>query len=301
MLNKKRRKHMLKSKLKSLITFLSLLAVSFSFIAGDCGTDSDPQPPGTVAGPGSVSLTVDALPGGGSFAIISWTSSPDQGRSDFSHYRVVTYQANASGTPTSVFAEANNVPKTSSTQTVSSISRGTRYISYVQSVTTSGVRSDSVATEIYGGVYFNNNGMIDQFSSNSAAQSGYGWDPNTGDGQQHSYVSANFAAIDLHMREDSGGNLRFYSPSAQGGSKTTLLGLVGGGQSSFDRTDLNEPTENNAQVVEDVVYLLKTQENNYIKVWVKSINQVVSVPPYTNVEFEYKVQPIEGLRIVKRR
>jgi hypothetical protein len=285
---------------KSFLFIIALLASSFMFIGGDCGTESDPPAASSVAAPTGVNLLVDANAGGGSFAVISWTHSADQGDADFSHYRVVTYTVDSAGTVQSTFDVQDNVPKTSTTQIVNSISRGTRYRSYVWAVLSNGTRSDSVATRIYGGVYFNNDGSIDEFSSNGAAESGFGWDPNSGAGTQYAFTSSNFAFIDLHLRSDAGNNLLLYSPNVQGGNKTTLLGLVGAGEAAFDKTDLEEPTLTSISVAANNVYLLKTQENNYIKVWVKAVNNVVSVPPYDNVTFDYKVQPIEGLRVVKR-
>lgn len=290
---------MIKNNIKKLFFFLTILTVGISFIGGDCGTESeDPPPPSTVAAPTNVDLKVDANPGGGSFAIVSWTHSTDQGIPEFSHYRVITYQVDENGSAVSVFNDPIDVPKTSSTQIINSISRSTRYRSFVQSFLTNGVKSDSVPTKIYGGVYFNT-GNIDEFASNSSAESGYGWASFSGLGTSYSYSSQNFDNIDLHLRADNTGNLVFYSPDAQGATRHTLIGLIGGGQTSFDKTELAEPNQTSQTVAEDIVYLIKTQDDIYIKIWVKTIEEVDSNPSYQSVTFDYKLQPIEGLRVLK--
>jgi hypothetical protein len=293
---------MIKRDIRYLVTVLIMFTVSFAFIGGDCSSDSEdpePTPPGSVQPPTNLSIELDAVPGGGSYALIAWSSSTDENNANFRGYDVNTYIVDENGIIDTIIGSYQGA-RSPRTYTLSSLERGVRYKTYVSAVLNDGTRSDSVATPVFGGVYYNNNGVIDEFSSNNGAESGYGWDPVTGAGNQYSYTSSNVSNIDLHLRSEDG-QLKFFSPNIQSpGTKTTLIRLIGTGDDAFDQVNLEEPNLTSVNVNEDEVYLLKTDEGYYIKVWVKDINLVVSVPPYNEVSFEYKVQPIEGLRILKK-
>jgi hypothetical protein len=69
------------------------------------------------------------------------------------------------------------------------------------------------------------------------------------------------------------------------------------GQAAFDETDLVEPTSSSIAVIADNVYLLKLQSNHYVKVWVR---ELTNPGGFQRISFTYKVQPIEGLRVLKR-
>jgi hypothetical protein len=293
---------MARRDIKYLVTVLVLFTVSFMFIGGDCGSgdeDPEPTPTGSVAAPTNLDIELDAVPGGSSYALITWSSSTDENNANFKGYNVNTYIVDENGTIDTLI-DAHQGAKSPRNYTLNTLVWGTRYKTYVTAVLNSGIKSDSVATPVYGGVYYNNNGVIDEFSSNNAAESGYGWDPGTGAGNKYSYTSGNASNIDLHLRSDNG-VLKFYSPNTQTpGTKTTLIKLVGTGDNAFDQVTLEEPDLTSIIIKDDEVYLLKTDEGYYIKVWVKDINPVVSIPPYSEVQFEYKVQPIKGLRILKK-
>lgn len=284
------------SKFKSLIIFLTFVTLSFAFIGGDCGTQTT-APPVTVLPPSNVDLTVDAIPGGNSYALVSWDPSSDEGTSDFKGYRISTYVLDASNNILSTHSNSI-VPKNTHVATINSVTRGTKFISYVSSELNDGTKSDSVATKIYGGVYYNNDGVIDEYSVSSQTSSGYGWNSSAGIGTQYAFTQSNAPAIDIHMRVQ-GGILKFFSPVKflQGG-KTTLFSDIDSGQVAFSKTELDDPEFDEINVVNDHVYLLKTQENNYIKVWVKRIDVVNNL---NTAYFDYKVQPITNLRIVKRK
>jgi hypothetical protein len=292
---------MIKRDIKYLVTVLVVFTLSFAFIGGDCGSDTE-DPDSTlktsVAAPTNLSIELDAVPGGGSYAFIAWSSSTDENNDDFKGYSVNTYIVDANGTIDTIF-DSHQGSESPRTYTLNSIEWGVRYKTYVSAVLNDGTRSDSVATPVYGGVYYNNNGVIDEYSSNASAESGYGWDPNTGAGNQYAYTASNVANIDLNLRSE-GGQLKFFSPNIQSpGTKTTLMRLIATGDDAFDQVNLEEPNLTSINVNKDEVYLLKTDENFYIKVWVKDINTVTTDPAYSEVQFEYKVQPIEGLRILK--
>ncbi len=287
-------------KIKSLSIILTVLTIAM-FLLSSCTSDTatNPQPAeSSVAPPTNVDLLVDAVTvGGGSYALIFWKPSTDESKADFNGYRIITYTLNSSNAITGTYSN-NLVPKSTHTQTVSSILRGTRYISYVRSELTDGTKSDSVATKIYGGVYYGNDGVVDEFSNTASTKSGYGWNVSSGAGKQYSLTNTNASSIDMYMGNDTG--LKFNSPKNNvnlSGAKTTLFDVVGTGQDAFDQTTLDEPTFSVADVVADQVYLIKTQEGNYIKVWVKSISLANNI---NTAHFDYKVQPIVNLKLVKK-
>jgi len=291
---------MLTGKLSYLFRFLMLTVISFSFIGGDCSTDPDPEPvPETVAPPNSISLSVDALPGGGSYAIINWTASPDEGEDNFKGYRVITVTLNSSGQIVSTFEE-RELPKNPRTHQVLSINRGTRYKTFLLAELEDGTKSDSLETEVYSGVYYNNDGVIDSYTAGpSNAKSGYGWNPSTGAGTQYAFSLANRELIDINVRIFGVSDLYFVTPDFIDESfKSTSYSLVGAGLLAFNETVLQEPDRPTIKIEVDNVYLIKTEENYYIKVWVKEVTN--NPEGYYTVEFDYKVQPVEGLRILKR-
>ncbi|RPI72175.1 MAG: hypothetical protein EHM47_08845 [Ignavibacteriales bacterium] len=276
-----------------------LSVISFVFLGGDCSTDNDPDPvPDSVAPPNSLSLSVDAIPGGNSYALISWTASPDENDDNFKGYRIITISLNASGQILSTFEE-RELPKNPKSYQVLSINRGTRYKTYLLAELENGTKSDSLETKIYSGVYYNNDGIIDSYTAGpSNSKSGYGWSALTGVGTQYTYTAANSSLIDVNLRLLEN-ELFFFSPDVFiNGYKHTVYSLVGAGLQAFDETELQEPNSSIIKVEQDNVYLVKTEENYYTKIWVKEVTN--NPEGYFTVEFEYKVQPVEGLRLVKK-
>ena len=299
-------------KFKSLFLLLIISFLIFSLTGGDCGKQTTgPVPVKTVASPQNVKVVLGATPldssiTQNSYAVISWDASADENSPDFRGYRIITVELGSSN-QVKLNLEEKALDKSVKTYTVNDIEPMKRYKTLVIAELTNGTRSDSVETPVYGGVYYNTNGSIDSYNSSSNSQSGYGWDISTGEGTQYSFIQANSKKIDLHMREESTGALFFKSPDfldeLLGTSyKYTKMDLIGYGQEAFDETIISKPDSlfrTEAPVSKDGVYLLKTQESNYIKVWVKNIEQTGN-PAYFNVKFYYKVQPIVGLRILKR-
>ena len=299
-------------KFKSLFLLLVISFLIFSLTGGDCGKQTTgPVPVKTVASPQNVKVVLGATPldssiTQNSYAVISWDASADENSPDFRGYRIITVELGSSN-QVKLNLEEKALDKSVKTYTVNDIEPMKRYKTLVIAELTNGTRSDSVETPVYGGVYYNTNGSIDSYNSSSNSQSGYGWDISTGEGTQYSFIQANSKKIDLHMREESTGALFFKSPDfldeLLGTSyKYTKMDLIGYGQEAFDETIISKPDSlfrTEAPVSKDGVYLLKTQESNYIKVWVKNIEQTGN-PAYFNVKFYYKVQPIVGLRILKR-
>lgn len=290
-------------KNKLYFSTIIVILISYLFVGGDCSTENDPDPdptPVTVAPPGSMSFSIDAVPGGGSYALISWTPSPDENRNDFKGYRVKTVSLNAQGQVISTFEE-RELPKTPRTYQVLSVNRGTMYKTYLQSELNNGQKSDSLETKIYSGVYYNNDGVIDSYTAGpSSAKSGFGWSTSTGAGTQYTYSEASSNLIDINLRLLEN-ELFFFSPDVFNNLfRSTIFSLVGAGQQAFNETELLEPSGSIIKVQQDNVYLIKTQDNHYIKIWVKEIVNNTSTTGYYTVSFEYKVQPVEGLRILKR-
>jgi hypothetical protein len=281
-----------------------LIGFGFGFLGSDCSSvTTEPETPVTVAPAADLTIVVNAVAGGNSFAIASWNQSTDHSKTDFKGYIIVTYEVDSVGVNISKFDSVVVLKTESRKRNIASISRFKRYKTYVYAVNNSDKLSTPISSIIYAGVFYNNDGIIDEFKDTSPAKSGYGWNPSTGVGVQYSFALANFSNIDLHMRMD-GTVLTFYSPK-QGDSRarsTKYFQVPGDKQSAFDLVEgLTEPILSKISVIKDNVYLLKTQDNIYIKLWVKNIKTTGSgVSAYQTVEFDYKVQPIVNLKVVKR-
>lgn len=296
------------NKIYKLASIFIITVLYFSFTASDCSKATEPVKPESQAPnpPANVYIVVDAVANGESFAIINWDKSPQHDNDDFKGYLVVTYRVNQLGDPIST-VDSVFVPKIESRKRiVTNIQIGVRYKSYVYAVNNDGKRSIPFGTVIYAGVYFGE-GVIDEFKLTGPARSGYGWNPSTGAGAQYSFAQANYPNIDLHMRLDSASNvLTFYSPNVKAafpGARITRFAVVNKtGQAGFDLVEgLEEPSLAAVSVVKDNVYLLKTQDSIYVKVWVKNIKTTgTGTDAYRTAEFEYKIQPITNLRVVKK-
>jgi hypothetical protein len=285
-------------RFRYLITVISFVTLGYMFSGGDCGTDTDDPPPVTsVAAPTNVRVVLDQA--SSSFATVRWDHSPNQGEGYFAGYRVITYEVDTAGTPISVFGQGEiNVPAASNSQAINSIVPMRRYQTFVTAVANNGVRSDSVGSIVYAAV-FASEGKIDEYQLTGTAQSGFGWETFFGIGTQHPYTAGNAGSIDLHLRSaTTGGQLNFYSPNLQApGTRMTAFGLIGAGQDAFDQSQLDEPTSTSIAVVDNNVYLLKLESGHYVKIWVKS---TTSAGGFRTVNFDYKLQPIQGLRVLKR-
>ena len=286
-----------KKKVKLFFPVIVVFLLSYLFIGGECSTNSDdPEPlPQPVAPPTDLSLNIGANTGGGeSFARISWTASIDEDKNDFRGYRITTYALNSSNEVSYIF-EVRAINSSVTNYTVNSIGRNVKYKSLIHAELTDGTQSAFLETPIYAGIFYNNNGSINSHIDNNSL-SCYGWDTQSGNGNQYLYIEGNSNLIDLHLRETSG-TLFFYAPDFfENNFRSSKINLVGLGQNAFDETDLQEPDKTGIAISDESVYLLKTQEGNYIKIWIREIDEVQG--QYFNVKFEYKVQPIQGLRIL---
>ncbi len=284
------------SKLLRGLLFISLLGFSFAWLGCPTDVNSNPPPPTKISPPRSPKLILKAIAGGGtSYANISWLASKDTANSTFFGYRIITNELDSNGNILRVF-QVQSVDKSTLSYKVDSLILGSRYITSIQAELTDGTSSDTVSTPVYGAVYYNTDGRIDEFATGS--ESGFGWPYGaTDDGFEYSYTTANANAIDLHLRRN--GTLSFYSPKVYPpGVRVTKLEVVGADSTAFNKTSLNEPDKDSiASVAEGNVYLLKTASNYYVKVYVKNINNSVS-PNYKTLYFEYKVQSVPGLRIL---
>ena len=299
------------NKFRALISLLIFSFLILSLTAGDCGKQTTgPVTVEKVAAPQNIKVVLRATPldssaAANSFAVISWAASPDENNTDFRGYRIITVELNSSN-QVKLNLEEKALDKSVKSYTVNDIQPMKRYKTFIVAELTSGTKSDSIQTPVYAGIYYSTNGSIDSYTSSGNSQSGYGWDVSNGVGTQYTFNQANSKKIDLHLREESTGELFFKSPDFLDGIveiyKYTRMVLIGFGQETFDETLISKPDSlfrTEAPVSKDGVYLLKTQEGNYIKIWVKNYEQTGS-PAYFNVKFYYKVQPITGLRILKR-
>lgn len=292
-------------KLENFTVLLILFITGLFFAAGCNSSDSGTQPvPGNqLAPPTNISVSLSGA--SGTAARVTWTKSTDNSAADFAGYYVITNKVDSVGTNLGK-ADSALVVKTDSAFHVISLdpSRSTYYQTKVYSVKGDGTRSQAATSVIYAGVYETTGATIDEYSTiASAAKSGYGWDPFLGLGTQLAYSAGNAAKIDLHLRMD-GAALKFFSPNNSKVSITnghnTLISLLGTGKAAYDKAEgLAEPALNELEITPDNVYLIKTQGGIYVKIWVKSVGKAGS-NSYNTVTFDYKLQPIAGLRVLKR-
>ena len=278
---------------------LSLIILTAIFLGG-CSTDNNngltSPDTNTVSPPASFTFNVDAVAGGDASVTFNWTASPDANKSNFKGYRIITAEVDSNGNITSVLQEASRIKNL--TYSIDPLDRGRRYKTFLCSELEDGTLSDTLKTEIYAAVFYNTDGVIDSYVQNSSTMSGFGWDISTGVGTPYSYTQGNAALIDLHLEETHSAPY-FYTPNAFGGSfKLTRMKLIGSGQAGFDETNLHEADETILLAENDNVYLLKTQDNYYIKIWIKSVDPPSLTSDHFTIHFDYKVQPIKGLRVL---
>lgn len=288
---------MIKKKVTPFL-FSFLFVASYTFIGGDCSTNDNniSAPINTVAAPASFSFKLVAEPGGDSEAIFNWTASPDENNTDFEGYRIITVRLNEDNEVISVI-QVQALSKTSRSHSIS-IDRGTRYKTFLLAELNDGAGSDSLETNVYGGIFYNNGSQIDSYKENSSSESGFGWNVTTGTGTQYPYTEGNADKIDIHIRE-LGDEPYFFSPNGLDENyKLTRIKNIGSGQEAFDETDLPEADETFLIVNLGDIYLVKTQEEYYAKIWIKSITPPDDNQSYYTVQFEYKLQPIRGLRVL---
>lgn len=282
-----------------------LLTIIFAlpFIGSDCNSGSNPPGPiSGVAPPQNLVLTlITDSTDNHAAAVVNWDASPDENMSSFYGYRVTTYKVTAVGEITSTFL-TEKIPYVVHSYTIPYIGRGIRYRTFVTSELKDGSEGDSIGTFIYAGIYTGTDGAIDEYQPDDSTviKSGYGWNTQTGTGENLFYTPGNTGSIDIQMRAGKDDSLTFYSPILfPPGTKLTRFRDIGEGLEAFDNTNLPEPDEDSVRVISNDVYLIKTDKDNYIKVWVKDIHFIAgAIPPYYNVVFDYKVQPIPGLRVL---
>ncbi len=290
---------MKQKKLNLYFTSLIVLFLSYLFIGGDCSTNNNEEipSPNTVVPPASMSFKVEAEAGGDSRVIFNWTASSDENDTNFKGYRIITVELDSNNRVTFVFQE-QALSKATKTHTINPIERGKRFKSFLLAERNNGTKSDSLETDVYAGVFYNTDGIIDSYVANSSTMSGFGWNVLTGVGTQYPYTSSNANEIDLHIRE-LGDVPYFFSPGGlDPGFKLTRMKNIGSGVSAFDETDLPEADETFLSVNLGDVYLIKTQEEYYVKIWIKNIDPPNAIRDYYIVQFDYKLQPIKNLRIL---
>jgi predicted secreted protein len=289
---------MLNSRIKLMLRFCIVCILSFSFIGGDCSTngDEDLPPENSVASPGSFTFKVEAVAGGDSRVVFNWTASADENETDFKGYRITTVELNNSNQVVSTFQE-QALGKNIKTHNINPLERGKRYRTLLVAELNNGIKSNTLQTDIYAGVFYNTDGKIDAYFENSSSMSGYGWDFETGVGTQYPYTQSNAGKMDIHLEEFRSAPY-FFSPSLDTGFKLTRMKNIGSGQTTFDETDLPEADETFLPVNLGDVYLVKTEEGFYAKVWIKSITPPGTSQNYYTITFDYKLQPINGLRIL---
>ncbi len=284
-------------KIKPLLFFVFMILTS-AFLVTGCGDDDSTGPiDDSINPPSDVKVVIDATEIGGSIAQITWTSSTSEANSNFRGYVVITDTTTVDGTTLGRVDSTFLNKSESDFKNISNLERGKYYQTRIYSLGNDGRNSNTVESIVYAGVYARS-GVIDEYSpAYNTAQSGYAWETLFFGGSKLSFTSANFNFIDLHLRVMSG-KLSFVSPKLvePAARQTFYEELAGTAEAAFDKAeDLPEPTKTQIEIKVDKVYLLKTQDNYYIKIWVKEINQ----GDFKTVNFDYKVQPISGFRVLK--
>lgn len=288
-------------KYNRLAVYLLGIFIFAGFLAGcDDENTSEPVPITELNPPSDVRIVLTSI--SGTSAQVRWTGSTNEGADDFNGYDVVTREVDTAGnlgTQVDSTFLAKDLSKFHTVPLASS--RDIRYQTYVYAVRDDGRRSEPAKSIVYGGIWESSNSKIDEFSQAAAANSGFGWDPFTGLATRYAYTAGNANNIDLHLRTE-GGVLSFFSPQAKTpGTRRTFMAQLGTGQTAYDRTEgLVEPNLTNIGVTVDNVYLLRTQDSIYVKVWVRSIARE-GTNTFSTVTFDSKLQPIEGLRVLKSR
>lgn len=269
---------------------VSLILV-FVFTGGDCLTDNNPYR--KIAPPRSVNIVLGETSGSQSSVRVSWVKSDDSDDTDFNGYSVGTYELNVSNQVVSQY-RFNTIASDTSI-TISPVEKGKRYISYVTSLSKEKRNSDSVATKIYSGVYERTSKEL----SNNILRNSFGWNTNNGSDSVYSLNNNTTLFVDIVLNIQ-GTSIYFVSPNQfPPGSRATRMEMIGQGLSKFNDTELSEPLFLNPLLVEeDNVYLLRTQENFYIKLWVKDISISSGLPAEIKVTFDYKLQSIAGLLVL---
>lgn len=269
---------------------VSLILV-FIFTGGDCLTDNNPY--NKIEAPQSVNIILDADSGGDSYAIVTWSASVDKNDPDFNGYYVGTYELNAANQLVALYQE--NTTMADTLLFVEPVERGKKYISYVKALSKEKRDSDSIPTKIYSGVFSDTAQAISNFTSSNS----FGWNVTNGTDSTYALNITNTSFIDLVMIVQ-GSNLNFISPNQfPPGSRVTRMEMIGQGLSAFNETNLSDPLFlNPLPVEEDNVYLLKTQDNFYIKLWVTDIFISTGLPAEITVTFDYKLQSIAGLLVL---
>jgi len=290
---------------KTKLTIILMIALTSLFYFNGCDEDTvDPLPVSDVESPTNVKVTLDAVLGGGGYATVTWNSSPDESSADFRGYVVITDSVNINGNGLGRFDSAFVDKSAADLYNVTDLVRGRLFKTLVYSVNTDNELSEAAQSVVYSGVY-SGTGTIDEFSTSTETQSAFGFDAATGLGTQYPYSSTNGNVIDIHVREENG-QLSFYSPGAVptnpiSPARVTQFALLGQGGDAYNMAveaydDLTEPTSSTITIADENVYLIKTQDNIYVKIWVTEI----SGTNFSTVEFTYKLQPVADLKILKR-
>ncbi len=288
-------------KFKMLLASL-FLSVSLLYITG-CD-DSATEVADTELAPAQGPVDVNLSQASGFYATIYWSASTDEALDNFVGYMVKTYEVNESGTNVALF-DSTVVSKPthnySTTHAAGDLVAGKRYKTYIYSYNDDKEFSSALASNVYGGVVVKTGAAVDQTYDNNNAQSGYGWG-SAGEGAQVAYGSANAASIDLVCRKETNGEIfTFYSPASlttpiTGARTTKFLALTA---DDWTKSNFSEPTANSATVAAGNVVLIKTQDNEYVKVKINTVAKSGTNAWYT-VTFDYKYQNVAGLRAAKQ-
>ena len=259
------------------ISLIAVLSIVLALFSGCKKDDNVVLPSDEFAAPSAPK----ALSDNGSVRL-SWTASSSATSSEFSHYRISTWNA----TQTTLIKTDSTANATATSFTVSGLTNGTKYTFLIQSVKTGGALSQGVSI-VWGPAVRYTGAKIYEF--NSSNPSGLSFS----DGSQKAFTSANKGTIDLWI-DGRTGTPTLKSPDNQtistGWRTTGLAQSVVGGTATLN-TYAAYPlasaiTSNELTINPSNVYFAKTSDGHFARFTVSAV-QGTAPDRYITVDVSY--------------
>lgn len=231
-------------------------------------------------------------------ALVSWSPSPQENLKDLIGYEALTYNLKKDGDR--YFPGQGGASGKKRSIKVGQLYKGAYYRTYIQSIHADGYPAPEIASCIYGYEILDS-GQVDEMSTMADAKNAYGWNKD-GAGYQFVLSSAKTDSIDICCIKE-GSSYILSSPAAvenapAGARQTKFLKL----EKDLWETVINIPfelTNDKVAISEGDVIILKTQDDYYIKLKIKSIASSGS-NSNSAIAFDYRFQTMQGLRAAKR-
>lgn len=274
-----------------------LLGLMGALLVAGCGEDTE-KPEEEFAPPTALRIV-----GAGTDAIaISWGRSSDEGLGNFEGY-IIYWNANSS----LASLQPPNFPATAKSDTVlkgepksytvQDLDQGTKYFIHVRAYKSNGDYSRGT-NEIDAAPRPEGTGTIYEKAAPTGNNSGFDFSA----GQSFSFVIENRDNIDIYLgtvnTNDSGGDLYLKSPDQvqsanDWSSRASFIKDEGTADTRAEYDEVTTTTDSGwlkkAAVLLNHVYVIKTPENNYAKIWITAISGTSGTRTIT---FQWAFQPI---------